>query len=565
MSSGVAKGSAAPEERNDDGAHTSDKCDATRGAVLGCGGVVNLSDENRARSALERARDSGKAEVIAQAAASNVWPLYSSHFELLIDAIESLPGPMLENYPVLRALHRITPVLARTNRPFKPLVYVDDARTMSADELDILTLVQMVSFRYSGDVTAARIYASRLEDRILRVRTESRERTDGPLWYYHYQIGSTLLAAGDSERALLQLATARQLGRLSLQRDAERICVGRMALAHAVRGSLDDAELALAESIAAAPATAAHVDSARATARAVAALIGVERLEGDVDALVSVVDSYDSIQLTWPFALLARTRALLASHRADEALEAIRLASDAHPSQHGSFASDVIAAMSIEAHCFNGDLHSAHEVARGGTDSGILTLLALARLSVYASRFDLAAHYLRQIFGDHSIGPGQRAEAMILAAWLDVAQSGRIERSAAMRLVRLARKPSTRRLFAMMPRQFTDVVLAALPPAEADVFSVVVDNATGADFRPRPPLTRSELRVLQAIATRETTVSIAEQFQVSPNTVKTQLKSVYRKLGCSTRAEALTIAARFGLLGADDPAAAELAPRAGGG
>jgi LuxR family maltose regulon positive regulatory protein len=44
-------------------------------------------------------------------------------------------------------------------------------------------------------------------------------------------------------------------------------------------------------------------------------------------------------------------------------------------------------------------------------------------------------------------------------------------------------------------------------------------------------------------------VGIAEALFVSQNTVKTQLRSIYRKLGVSSRDEAVREARRQGLLG----------------
>ena len=210
--------------------------------------TVNLTDAPHAERELRRALASGRADEIARTALAHIWPLYWAHYDLLIESVEALPGALLERFPVLKILHPMTPVLARAARPFKPLVSPDEARGLSPDELDILTLVQMIGFRFSGDVAAALIYAQRLEDRLVEVRVESRERTDGPLWFYHYQIGSTLLAAGDSSRALLAFATARQLGTFAQQPYAERLALTRAALAHALRGSLDEADTALAES-----------------------------------------------------------------------------------------------------------------------------------------------------------------------------------------------------------------------------------------------------------------------------------------------------------------------------
>lgn len=509
---------------------------------------MNLNDDDKARRELDRAVASGSAEHLARVAMANVWPLFSAHFTALTDAIESLPAAVLERYPVLRALHRMTPVLARTTRPFKPLVYPDDARSMSPDELDILTLVQMIAFRFSGDVAAALIYARRLEDRILQVRVESRERTDGPLWYYHQQIGSTLLAAGDSGHALLEFATARQLGRLSSQPDAERMALGRTALAHAVRGSLDDAEAALVELAHQPPATAAHASSTDATQRAAAALLGVERLSADSEHLLAELEPYDSIELTWPFALLARARALLAAQRPDDALETIRLASDAHPTQHGSFASDVITATSLEALAATGELRVARRLADANGATGSLTSLAIVRLCLHEIDHDEAGRRIRLALGDLTLGPGQRTEAFLLSAWLELARTGTIGHDTARHLSRVAVKGSSARLLATMPRQLIAHAARDLPSGETAAFAAATAGLPHTDVQMRPALTRGELRVLRALAEHRTTAEIAMTFHVSPNTVKSQLKSLYRKLGCSTRDEAIKTGARLNLL-----------------
>jgi LuxR family transcriptional regulator, maltose regulon positive regulatory protein len=60
-------------------------------------------------------------------------------------------------------------------------------------------------------------------------------------------------------------------------------------------------------------------------------------------------------------------------------------------------------------------------------------------------------------------------------------------------------------------------------------------------------LTRAELRLLPLLATHLSFREIAEQLFVSRNTIKTQAISVYRKLGVSSRSEAIAEAQRLGL------------------
>ncbi|MBO9578661.1 MAG: helix-turn-helix transcriptional regulator [Microbacteriaceae bacterium] len=75
-------------------------------------------------------------------------------------------------------------------------------------------------------------------------------------------------------------------------------------------------------------------------------------------------------------------------------------------------------------------------------------------------------------------------------------------------------------------------------------------------------LTARERAVLAVLAETPSTAVIAERLVVSTNTVKTQLRSVYRKLDANTREQALTRAMALHLL---NPASALRAPEAGHG
>jgi LuxR family maltose regulon positive regulatory protein len=67
-------------------------------------------------------------------------------------------------------------------------------------------------------------------------------------------------------------------------------------------------------------------------------------------------------------------------------------------------------------------------------------------------------------------------------------------------------------------------------------------------------LTTAELRVLQFLPSHLSIREIAERLYVSPNTVKTHARAVYRKLDASSRAEAVVRAHETGLLDADNSA-----------
>ena len=62
------------------------------------------------------------------------------------------------------------------------------------------------------------------------------------------------------------------------------------------------------------------------------------------------------------------------------------------------------------------------------------------------------------------------------------------------------------------------------------------------------PLTERELTVLRLLPTRLSTREIGRELSVSVTTVRSQVQAIYRKLGVSSRAEAVTQARELGLL-----------------
>ena len=61
-------------------------------------------------------------------------------------------------------------------------------------------------------------------------------------------------------------------------------------------------------------------------------------------------------------------------------------------------------------------------------------------------------------------------------------------------------------------------------------------------------LTDKELEILRLLAPPLSRREIGEQFYVSPNTVKTHQRAVYRKLGVDSRAAAVDRARQLGVI-----------------
>ena len=81
-----------------------------------------------------------------------------------------------------------------------------------------------------------------------------------------------------------------------------------------------------------------------------------------------------------------------------------------------------------------------------------------------------------------------------------------------------------------------------LDDAEAALRSSTIDGFTSS------PLTTAELRVLQFLPSNLTFPMIGEHLFLSTNTVKTHAKSIYRKFGVDSRADAVERARAIGLV-----------------
>ena len=90
---------------------------------------------------------------------------------------------------------------------------------------------------------------------------------------------------------------------------------------------------------------------------------------------------------------------------------------------------------------------------------------------------------------------------------------------------------------------------------QAGALQAEVDAMSVAGERKGPGLTRAELRLLPLLATHLSFREIGARLYVSRNTVKTQAISVYRKLGVSSRSDAIDQAARLGLVDGASPSA----------
>ena len=89
---------------------------------------------------------------------------------------------------------------------------------------------------------------------------------------------------------------------------------------------------------------------------------------------------------------------------------------------------------------------------------------------------------------------------------------------------------------------------AGLLPVRADRLQAKLDTVEARAAGPSA-LTAAELRLLPLLSTHLPVPEIAAELFLSPHTVKSEMKSIYRKLGATSRTQAVTRSRELGLLG----------------
>lgn len=166
---------------------------------------------------------------------------------------------------------------------------------------------------------------------------------------------------------------------------------------------------------------------------------------------------------------------------------------------------------------------------------------------------DKALEHLARGARDDSETPRGRTErsGVLVAALLRAGD----EDAAAVALTRFAALLDAYRLrlpLLLLPGTDRAAMVALAERTGDDVAHRVLTDVAVADVFPSsapvPTLTPREIVVLHELVQAPSSQEIAERLQVSTNTVRSQMRTLYRKLGAGSRQEALVAAERYGLL-----------------
>jgi LuxR family maltose regulon positive regulatory protein len=333
-------------------------------------------------------------------------------------------------------------------------------------------------------------------------------------------------------------------------------CLGYLALADALRGRLNRATSTAgdAERLSAPISPAAHV---------ALATVYVERNElrqahGELKRAEGALRLYPD-RLTGTVACLMAARKALAEGHPDSAVEIARKARHGGPLPY--WLERRLAMLESRACAAAGDATAALDAA-GRADPASLEAAVtqahawLAAGDPKAARKSLAGHRERaEAVPDHV-----RLEAWLVTARISYAAGERAEgRRSLQRALRLA-EPERLRLPFALERTWLRRVLRADPDLAHVYRDLLEPDLVGPAREPVPkpgtraapvmlePLSGRELEVLQYAAEMLDTTEIAAVLFISVNTVKSHLKSIYRKLAVTHRGEAVRRARELRIL-----------------
>ncbi len=188
-----------------------------------------------------------------------------------------------------------------------------------------------------------------------------------------------------------------------------------------------------------------------------------------------------------------------------------------------------------------GDLDAASAIAQRDPRAGAGAHIERARVALAMGQPGTALKELKVIAGS-TLSPRSSAEAAALEIAVLTRYPPRPRLNAlVMRLAALLTRSGLRLPLALLPSDDLHRVLGELSRVGADDIAADIPGSLLLDALPVLSLTKRELAVLARLPECASVSELAGALGVSPNTVKTQLRSLYRKLGAASREDAIAI------------------------
>lgn len=446
-------------------------------------------------------------------------------------------------------------VLDASRLPSNP----DDLRAIgrrdnAADVVDT-GLALLMALRRRGAFDRASAYA----DRLLRIAEAAHERHPcdiAPLYpIVQVQAGVTLMLAGDTSGAILPTKTGYDQAQLNPEAYVDAEAAGNLALLLAVIGVNPEARVWLEHGPPPDPvADTRFLPRGRGAGDAARLLLASDALdlEAAASANADLIRQTDSDEF-WAFHLYARALYALVNGTAADMLDHLDRGRRIHHQWlgHGAMARPLLAIVEADLHLALGRGNLAAATLDTVTPDHPVARVPRARLALLSDRPELALQLSYDSAWERVASARHRLELTLIRA------------VAAHRLGETATaQPAIRRTLDAARATDRISVLATVPRHDLELLADTAPELTWLLTEPRLAaqreiypaevtyidLTEREREVLGDLADGLTVQEIADKSVLSYNTVRTQQRSLYRKLGTSDRAEVIALARRWGLL-----------------
>lgn len=364
-------------------------------------------------------------------------------------------------------------------------------------------------------------------------------------------VGLSHLLIGDLTGALPALELAHDLGPHHPRQYISADAASKRALAHAVLGEPDHTVRWLDRYRAASLDDTWLAPMIHCTATAARLLTALDRLDhAGADADHQAMPSPSRIEEFWAYLLYAQAQYALHTGAAAAMLPQLDRARAAHPRwlDHGAAAGPLLAAAQADLLLATGRGNQAHAVLTGQYSGHPWLQVSAARLALLAGQHNTVIRLATDRAWERLATTRDQLEMLLLHS--SARLRGGDTRGATTLLqtaVDTARHTGLRRPFTAVPR--AELLAIHLD----DVTELLSEPALAAGRCPYPAsltlilLTEREQDVLEQLAEGLTVMQTAAALNVSYNTVKTHIQSLYRKLGSETRGHALSRANELGL------------------
>jgi LuxR family maltose regulon positive regulatory protein len=524
--------------------------------------ITQLEGAGRIVGAVDLARRTGRHEALLGLVKRHWWDIAAEDVGVLASALRAIPEDLLATLSVLmRYLSELIPDWM-TDEPLADIdsVPIDDEGLRSAAEgpdavghLDAIMIVLMAA-RVRGDRTRAREEVRR---GMLMVTVMSRDtQHDLPPGIRRFFVQAGLVHLLDLDLVGAELTFRRGYGPDEHPSPdvSRRAAANKLAFVQALKGDHQSTQAWLDRAAAIDPPHGWLAPMIEAPRRLAVALLALDRLDRDeVERQLAELSATITADELWFMEIAVRSAASLlwggiGSHAALHEIQLAR-ADRAHLLGEGSLGRSQLLEWEVDLLISLGRGTEAQVVM--GTLAPSLshrTDTVRARLLALSGRSNEALAVLASVTQTAHGFSRVRAEALLLSAAVH-RDLGQIEVARAY-LRDASRHREFVSCFASVPRALLVESIEEVPalgPIIAELETRGVD-VPYPDTLTVISLTEREQQLIELLPTSRSRESIARSLFVSTNTVKTQLRALYRKLGVGSREEAVARAYELGLL-----------------